>query len=104
MKNYRYTYFLFLLACRTDNNSSKRQKLEKNAIKIVERKQFENAELTENAKKLAQSNNQFAFDFYKIMQEDTNNKNKNLVFSPFSLYTVLGITYFNPEQKEIWFF
>lgn len=105
MKNYRHLYlffiFLFLLACRTDNNSSKRQKLEQNAIKIVERKQFENAELTENAKKLAQSNNQFAFDFYKIMQEDTNNKNKNLVFSPFSLYTVLGITYFNPEQKEI---
>lgn len=96
MKNYLILsiVFLFLLACNADktnkNNTSKNEKLPK-------KKTFLEAKLTESSKKLAISNNQFAFDFYKQMKEKSD---ENITFSPISLYAVLGISYFNPQQKK----
>lgn len=44
---------------------------------------------TNSGAMLAQANNQFAFDFYQIMQKS--NPQKNLIFSPFSLQIAFGM-------------
>ncbi len=52
---------------------------------------FVNAQPTSNAKLLANQNNQFAINFYAKLKNET--KGENLFFSPFSIYTALGMLY-----------
>jgi serpin B len=54
---------------------------------------YAKAEATEESKKLAIQNNRFALNFYAQLKQEKAEQGKNLFFSPFSLYTVLGMLY-----------
>jgi serpin B len=98
MKIFKFTlhlFCLFVFACQSASQKSDNQadSLEPNAKKsdsIPVISKFENAKLTEKAKQLALSNNQFGFDFYKILAK-SNPNSQNICFSPLSLHTALGM-------------
>ncbi|TAH27971.1 MAG: serpin family protein [Cytophagales bacterium] len=111
MKKIYLFYFLccFLWSCedKSNNTSSKIQNQEKeNNQEDIESYQknksnqdditpfaerFVKAIQTNEAKLLATQNNQFALNFYEKLKNTT--KDQNLFFSPFSLYTALGMLY-----------
>lgn len=60
--------------------------------------EFDNEKLkTENAKKIVESNTDFAFDFFKEVYQ--NETNENLMVSPLSLSLALGMTYNGTETE-----
>lgn len=53
-----------------------------------------NHEVTQNSKgDIASSNNQFAFDMFKNLSDNSENTGKNIFFSPFSISSVMAVTY-----------
>jgi serpin B len=46
---------------------------------------------TEEEKKVIAANNEFAFDLYRKLRDDPDNSQKNIVFSPFSISSVMAI-------------
>ncbi len=49
--------------------------------------------------KVVDSNNKFAFDYYNRLKDNSENKGKNIFFSPYSISTALAMTYEGAREK-----